>query len=109
MMTFWVLGAATSTDATVAASELDYSGLFIKMVILLILIVVMGFVLMRYLGHSAKARGRGSGAHFELISWFRLEPKKTVYLLKIGKRIFAVGSGDSQLNLLAEIDASDLE
>lgn len=101
--------ATTVPEAAQPTSDMDFTGLFIKMIALLLVIVIMGFILIRYVGHSAKLRGKGSGAHFELVSWYRLEPKKTVYLLKIGGRLFAIGAAESNLNLISEIGEGDLK
>lgn len=98
---------AASNDA--GTSELDFTGLFLKMIALLAVVVVLGFVLIRFMSPSGRFRIKGSNHHFELVGSYRLEPKKAVYLLRIGKRLFALGSAESNLQTLAELHDEDLK
>ncbi len=104
-----LLTTIVSTAEAIPAQEFDFSSLFFKMVILLLFVVVMGVLLLRFVGPTAKWRQKGAGSHFKLLSWYRLEPKKTVYLLQIGRPIFAIGAGDGQVNLISELHKDDLE
>ena len=89
--------------------EFDFTGLFIKMLVLLAVIVVLAFVIIRFVGHGGRLKNRGGAQHFELISWHRLDQKKTLYVVRIGKRHFALGGTDASLNLLTELDESELD
>lgn len=99
---------AAAAEPTVPVSEIDFTSLMIKMMVLLAVIVVLGFVLIRFVGNVGRPRGRGGERHFEILSWLKLEPKKTIYLVRIGQRTFALGAAESQLNLITELKDEDL-
>ena len=105
----WLAAVAAETPTTQEIPPLDFSGLFLKMAALLVIIVILAFVLMRYLSPHSRARRKGGSTHFELLDIHRLEPKKSIHLVKVGKPIFAVGVGDAQVNLISEINESDLQ
>lgn len=108
-MTFLLLALTVAADTEPVVPEIDFSALFLKMVALLVVIVILGFVLVRYLSPAHRWRSKGKkSANFELIESFRLEPKKTIYIVRLGKRFFALGSGESQLELLTEFKEDDL-
>jgi len=101
MGTAWAQSTAMSPD-------FDFTSLFIKMLLLLLLIMALGFLLLRFVKRSGSWHGKGQDNHFELLSWYRLEPKKSVYIIRIGKKIFALGVSDHNVNLLGELKPSDL-
>ncbi len=108
-MSLFVLAAAVTAVDPNATPELDFTGLFIKMVVLLAIIVIVGFIVIRFVGKGGSIRGRNSGRHFELLSWFRLGHKNTLYIVRIGKRVFALGAGDQQVNVISEMQEDELE
>ncbi len=108
-MIFLLNVMAATEDASVASvGEMDFSGLFIKMVILLLLIVLLGFLLLKFVGRTNPWVAKGGANHFELVSWHRLDQKKSVYVVRIGKRVFALGGSEHSVNLISELNPSDL-
>lgn len=108
-MMLFLLAMAATAETTSPVPEIDFTSLFLKMLALLAVVVVLGFVLIRYFGTSGHLRGKDGGKYFELISWHRLDPKKTLYLVRIGKRTFALGGTDSSVNMITELEADELE
>lgn len=104
-----LLMAVAWAQTSDAASQPDFSGLFFKTMALLAIIVVLGFLLVRYVGKVGRVRGKSGSKDFEMLSWMRIEPKKSLYLVRIGKRKFALGSAEHNLNLIAEMTDEDLE
>lgn len=103
-----LFGLAMAAEPAMPGADIDFTSLMIKMLILLGIIVLLGFVLIRFVGNVGRPRGRGGDRHFEILSWLKIEPKKTIYLVRIGKRTFALGAAESQLNLIAEMNDEDL-
>lgn len=109
-MTFGLMTLALAAETvSPEITGIDFSGLFIKMVALLAVIIVFGFVLVRYLSPTSRFRAKGQNRNFEVIDVYRLEPKKAIYIVRIGRRRFALGAGESQINLITELDESDLQ
>jgi len=104
-----LLMAVAWAQTSDAVSQPDFAGLFLKTMALLAIIVVLGFLLVRYVGHGGRGRGKSGNKDFEMLSWMRIEPKKNLYLVRIGKRKFALGSAEHNLNLIAELSDDDLE
>ena len=104
-----VLAATTLAEAVPAVGAMDYTALMFKMLALLGVVILLGFILIRYVGRVGQARGRSSVQNFEILSWLKLDPKKTVYLVRIGKRTFALGAAESGLNVIAELNADEVE
>ena len=108
-MIFSFFALAAAAEPAMPSAQIDFTSLLIKMLILLGIIILLGFVLIRFVGNVGRPRGRGGDRHFEILSWLKIEPKKTVYLVRIGKRTFALGAAESQLNVIAELHDEDLE
>jgi flagellar biogenesis protein FliO len=103
-----MLALAATAEQAVPVSDIDFTALMIKMLVLLAVIVVLGFIVIRFIGNVGRPRGRGGDRNFEIISWLKLEPKKTVYLVRIGKRTFALGAAESSLNVISEMTDEEL-
>jgi flagellar biogenesis protein FliO len=99
---------AVESEPVSTLEELDYSGLFIKMVVLLVVVIVLGVILLRYFMPSARLKGKKASHLFEVMSAHRLEQKKSVYIVRLGTRYFALGASEQNLNLLTELEGSDL-
>jgi flagellar biogenesis protein FliO len=81
---------------------------FVRVVVSLGIVVTLMVVAMRVLRRNGPAlapRGtRKSSATLELVAKQTLSRSATVALLRIGSRLFLIGIGDSQVNLLSEGD-----
>lgn len=105
-------------DALVTASppEVDFTGYFITIGILLLFVVVLGFVSVRL-----KNRGNLPKLNFSLggivktdrvikiVERYVLEPRKTLYVVNVGKKNFLIGSSDTNLQLISEVDIEQEE
>ena len=103
------LAATALAETAPAVGTMDYTALMLKMLALLGVVIVLGFILIRYVGRVGQVRGRSTVQNFEILSWLKLEPKKTVYLVRIGKRTFALGAAESGLNVIAELNSDEIE
>lgn len=87
----------------------DFTVLFVKMLALLAVIIVLAFFLLRYLSPARRRGAKGLAAHFDLLGTYRIDHRKAVYLVRIGKRHFALGGGEQGLSVITELNAGDLE
>ncbi|HUV31662.1 MAG TPA: flagellar biosynthetic protein FliO [Acidobacteriota bacterium] len=82
-------------------------GSIVKMVsalIIVILCIYAGLYLLRRL-LQARRKGSGSADLLEVIQSTYVGPKKTVSLLRVADRSVLIGVTDSQISVLAELDA----
>ena len=94
----------------------DFGWLFIKMVLGLIFVLALALFLIRFvLPRTAIGRLRGWGNRAGMPGWvsvidrFILEPRKSLYLVKVAGRYFILGSAENSMNLLAELSRSEGE
>ena len=80
-----------------------FNELFIQMLVILGGLLVVSVVLLKLvLPRLMRKRGRRrAGAVIDVVETYRLEPRKTVYLLRVGAQYYLVGSCDGQLTTLA--------
>ncbi len=81
------------------------SGLGLQLLAMLLLMGAIAFALVR-LGRRGGAQKDGP---LELLARLPLEGRKSVYLLRAGKRMLVVGSSESGLSSLATFDAAEVE
>ncbi|MDO8527191.1 MAG: flagellar biosynthetic protein FliO [Deltaproteobacteria bacterium] len=89
---------------------MDFTWLFIQMLIVLVVVCVGAVVVLRYvLPKMSWAKKWQKSGHFELIDRFGLDNKRTLYLVRVGKKYLVVGGGEQSLNLLAELPHAEVE
>jgi flagellar biosynthetic protein FliO len=80
------------------------------MIIVLGLVSVLAVIILKYvvprLGFAGKLQ---AGKYIHLISRFSLDPKKSLWIVRVGTRHFLLGSGESAVNTLAELDEQDIK
>ena len=62
------------------------------------------YVIPRWFGINTSAAGP-----IQVLARFPLEPKRTLYVVKVAKDIVLVGSSESGLQFLKELDPADFE
>lgn len=96
--------------------DVDFTGYFITIGILLLFVVVLGFV-------SVKLKNRGNlpklnfslggivktDRVIKIVERYVLEPRKTLYVVNVGKKNFLIGSSDTNLQLISEVDIEQEE
>lgn len=95
---------------TAKPPEVDFTGYFITIGLLLFFVVILGFI-------SVKLKNRGNlpKLNFSLggivktdrvikvVERYVLEPRKTLYVVNVGKRNFFIASSDTNLQLISEV------
>lgn len=84
----------TSPDGFVDVAWWDY----LKMLLLLGGMVAGSYWLVRVSGKAGV--GRRAGGPIEVLASFPLEPRKTLYLVKVGGETLLVGSSEQSISLL---------
>lgn len=88
----------------------DFTWLFIKMVIGLVLVIGLALFLFRYvLPRTRFARFRGGVPWASLEDAIRLDQQKSLYLVKILERYFVLGATEHGLNLITELSSAEGE
>jgi flagellar biogenesis protein FliO len=70
--------------------------------VLAIAYVTLRFGLPRFFGLRGSARGP-----IETVARYRLEPKKTLYLVKVGSQMFLIGTSEGQVEYLTGVAAEN--
>lgn len=83
----------------------DYLWAILQLVLILGLIAALAYGVIRLL---ATHRGRPTGP-LDIIARVPLEPRRTLYLLKLGKRGVLIGSSDAGLQTLADLSPEELQ
>jgi flagellar biosynthetic protein FliO len=74
---------------------------------LLIAIGLIGWLVARVVLARGSA-ARPAGRHIRIVERMALEPRRSVYLLEVGKRILLVGASEQSMTLLAEFAPEQL-
>ena len=97
-----------------SATELpDYGSALARMLIVLAIMVGGLLVLAKFLPRWLNGRGlpgRGK-SHIQVIDRVQLEPRRSLYLVKLGGQVYFLGSSETGVQLLREqpIDTADLD
>lgn len=98
-----------STPAT-QATAVDFTWLFIKMLLALGIVSVAAILILKYAAPRMGLMKRfQQGGHFEMLGRYVLEPRKALYLVKVGKRYLVIGASDHAINLVTEISEEEAE
>lgn len=88
-----------------------YLWLLVRMLLVLVVVVVFAILVLKYVVPRLGAlHARGfRGEWIEVVARRSLEPKRHLWIVKVGKRHFLLGSADGSINPIAELEARDLE
>lgn len=87
----------------------DFSWLFVKMVIGLVLVLGLALVLFRYVLPRTKFGRRNGSSWASVEDAVRLDPHKSLYLVKILERYFVLGASEHSLQVITELSAPEGE
>lgn len=84
--------------------------LLIKMVVVLAVVCVGAWITIKFLlPRLGMAKFGRQGRAVEVLGRFNLEPKKFLWIVRVGQRRFLLGSTEAQISCVAELTAKDLE
>ena len=90
----------------------DFTVLFVKMLAGLVLVLILAVVLIRYLLPRSRfsfLKGGKRSDWVSVLNQFSLGPRKTLYLIKVASRYFLLGAGENSLNLVGELNETDMQ
>ncbi|MBI2066633.1 MAG: flagellar biosynthetic protein FliO [Deltaproteobacteria bacterium] len=93
----------------------DFAALFMKMIAGLVLVLVLAVVFIRFILPRTGLVGgrfwgrRGQGIEVKVLERVVLEPKKSLYIVKLLERYFLLGSAEQSLNLITELSKNEGE
>ncbi|OGQ05548.1 MAG: hypothetical protein A3F82_02620 [Deltaproteobacteria bacterium RIFCSPLOWO2_12_FULL_44_12] len=87
---------------------MDFTWLFLQMLLALVVVCVGAILILRFvLPRLAFAKKWQKDGHFELISRFGLDFRRTLYLVRVGKRYLVLGGTDQNVQLLTELSPGE--
>lgn len=89
-------------------SSVDFTWMFVKVILVLAFVCLIAFAVIKYVLPKASFVRQGKGSQVELIERFALEPRKSLYIVKVGSRFLLLGSSENSLNPLMELSEKDL-
>lgn len=102
--------AQLQTMPATQATAVDFTWLFIKMLLALGIVSVAAVLILKYAAPRMGLMKRfQQGGHFEMLGRYVLEPRKALYLVKVGKRYLVIGASDHAINLITEISEPESE
>ena len=92
------------SDFTIGSDDnLDAGGLFFKMILMVLLVVVFGVAVI-YLSKKLLPRfTRLPGKRIQVCETIHLGPRKAIHLIKIGKQTLLIGSTNENITKLADV------
>jgi flagellar biosynthetic protein FliO len=70
------------------------------------LVCLLAFLFLRWLGRRGGGQGRGP---IRVLARCPLEPRRSLFLVEAAGRCFLIGSGDSAMTMLAEVDPAEIK
>lgn len=80
----------------------DTSGLFSRMIIMILLVVLLGAAAI-YLSKKLLPRLNLAGKRIQVFETVHLGPRKAIHLIKIGRQMLLVGSTNENITKLADV------
>lgn len=108
MLTISFLTAAVSTAPASSSAAVDFTWLFVKMLIFLGIVIVLAAIFLKY-GAPRLRKSMGIEGYFEILGRKRLEGKKSLYFVKGPQRYFVIGAAEHGISKIAEYKLDEIE
>lgn len=107
-MAMLLITLVDTVPATPAATD-SFTWLLVKMVVVLGAVCVLAVIALKYVGPRLGAwRGVTGGKYIDIVARRALDPKKQLWIIRVGTRHFLLGSAEGAVNCLAELQAADV-
>lgn len=104
-----VLAAEVETVPATSSSAIDFTWLFVKMLLVLAIVCIGAVVILKYVAPRTRFMKRLTrGGFAKVLQRQALEHGKQLYLVEIGKRYFVIGTSDHGINPVAELGLDDV-
>ncbi|MBI3471944.1 MAG: flagellar biosynthetic protein FliO [Candidatus Solibacter usitatus] len=107
MMPLCLLQASPADQLSSITSQFfDY----VKLLLILVAILVMAYLSVRYFLPRIFGLQQAAGAGpIQVVARFVMEPRKTLYIVKIGEDTYLMGTSDTEIYYFTSLDAKALE
>lgn len=96
------------TVAPTPATAVDFTWLFVKMLLVLGIVSVGAVLVLKYaVPRMGLMKRFQQGRYFTVLGRYLLEPGKALYLVNIGKRYLVIGVANNGINLITEISEEE--
>ena len=104
-----ILAAEMETVQATPSSAIDFTWLFVKMLLVLAIICAGAVVVLKFIAPRTRFMRRLTrGGFAKVLQRQALEHGKQLYLVEMGKRYFVNGTSDHGINPIAELSQDDL-
>lgn len=100
--------AQISTTPPTTEGAIDFTWLFVKMLLLLGIVTILAILVLKYAVPRLGVMKRfQQGKYFTVLGRYALEPGRSLYLIHVGKRYLVIGVADHGINLITEISEDE--
>ena len=86
----------------------SYGSLLLQTILALLLVCVLAYVLLRYGLKWLLPKREGSLGAMDVVDRLPLDGRRTLYLVKLGERVFVLAATDSQIQSVGEVSADEI-
>ncbi len=111
MISFLFITQAWAQDASalpMVNEEMSFGWLFVKTILAMIFILAMAFGFIRYLLPKLQGQVMKSSSRIQVIDRAGLEPRRALYVVKVGKKAALLSSSESGVTKVMDLDPEDL-
>lgn len=87
----------------------DFTWLFVKMVVGLVVVLGLALLFIRFVLPRTRLGRRGDASWASVEDAVRLDPHRSLYLVKILERYFVLGASEHSLQLITELSLAEGE
>lgn len=106
-MTALVHALAQAVDELPAGTG-GFATQLVRTSVALIVVCVAAFWLVRYAAQRGLLGAQSRAKHLSVIDKIALDPKRSVHLVRVGKRVLVLGASDEGLRSLGELSLDEL-
>lgn len=102
-----ILSQVPTVPAT-GENAVDFTWLFLRMMLVLGIVIIAAILILKFVVPKiGLAKHFQHGKIFSVIGRYVLEPKRSLYLVNVGKRYLVIGVSENAINLVTEISEED--
>lgn len=110
MNIFPLILASVPTVPATPSNTVDFTWLFVKMLLFLIIVCVLAILFLKYVvPRTGFLKGVQKGKYFNVLGRYQLEPRKSLYVVEVGGRYLVIGSADHGINLITELTEEEVK
>ncbi|MBI2339099.1 MAG: flagellar biosynthetic protein FliO [Deltaproteobacteria bacterium] len=88
---------------------ISFGWLFVKTIAAMAVVIGLAFLLLRYVLPRFYGTVRSGGSRIKILERFGLEPRKGLYIVRVGNKQALIGTSDHSVNKLMDLEESDLK